>query len=208
MKNTPKTLIVFNEFYTLGKFPQMLEAAGRMRGYGVKFIFYCQSLSQMRELYGDAGVGVLIGNAGLVCFYGGTLDSYTAETLSKASGMQTLPSTSISENGLGVNISTGQVGRAVMMPDEIMRVRGDLQLLFMAGVGMMAELLIDRVTDLPEFEEWLAELEGRPIGEPHFARNRLPPAPDDPPGFVEMLLENLMALAAPLIQRVKEVLKP
>ncbi len=84
----PSTLFIMDEFATLGQFPAITEAMGRMRGYGLKFWTVVQTLSQLKHAYGD-GWETIIGNAGITQYFGGTNCLTTADTISKLSNETT-----------------------------------------------------------------------------------------------------------------------
>ena len=127
------TLFILNEFFTLGKFPQIVEAMGRMRGYGVKFWSFVQNLSQLKQHYGDAWTNIT-GNAGVIQYFGGSGDVFTMEYISKLSGLRSAGTISTSENEKGgQSVSQGTMSRPVMYPDEVGRLKNGTQFISRAG---------------------------------------------------------------------------
>jgi type IV secretion system protein VirD4 len=94
---------------------------GRMRGYGLKFWTFVQNLSQLKNLYGDTWTEIS-GNAGVVQYFGGTNDPYTAECISKWSGEQTAVKQGHSQStspGAGFGTNDSLYGRPVMFAGEV-----------------------------------------------------------------------------------------
>ena len=48
------TFVIIDESASLKRFDRLLEAIGRMRGYGVQFWLHLQALGQARLIYGEA----------------------------------------------------------------------------------------------------------------------------------------------------------
>jgi type IV secretion system protein VirD4 len=113
----PATLLILDEFATLGHMESIERAAGYIAGFGVKLWVILQDLSQLKSLYKDRWE-TFLGNAGaLVAF--GNVDVTTLDYLSKRLGeteiVRTLRNTSEQigegENRQGIGHTLGQLSR-------------------------------------------------------------------------------------------------
>lgn len=116
-KTKPATLLILDEFATLGHMESIERAAGYIAGFGVKLWVILQDLSQLKSLYKDRWE-TFLGNAGaLVAF--GNVDVTTLDYLSKRLGetevIRTLRNTSEQvgegENRQGIGHTLGQLSR-------------------------------------------------------------------------------------------------
>lgn len=133
----PSTLFILDEFATLGCFPAIPEAMGRMRGYGLKFWTFVQTLSQLKKHYGETWTEIP-GNAGVVQYFGGTNDPFTAEYISKRTGEKTAGKTGRSSStapASGVSTSESVYGRPVLFPGEVASLPDGVQLLLFLGLN-------------------------------------------------------------------------
>lgn len=142
---TPKpqkdALFLLDEFAALGKLSIVEDAFGLMAGFGMTIHIILQDLSQLQSLYGQRWQ-TFIANAAVLQIFG-TRDVLTAEYASKLAGMTTMETiseatqkkrdggafTAANPNAMGMNDRT--FGRALFMPEEIMRLPSDSQLLFL-----------------------------------------------------------------------------
>ncbi len=150
-----RTLIVFDEFATLGRSQTLLEAMPRLPGYGVTVWPFCQDLNQVRTLYGE-GWETLIAAAGVVQAFGGTPDNFTAEYLSRKTG--TVTDTTVSDTsqtvGPGGSRSLGSTGRPGMFPYQFANLSSGAenklrQILFFAGEGYAEAKRLETFMDFP-----------------------------------------------------------
>ena len=153
--NSAPTFVIIDETNSLKRFDRLLEAIGRMRGYGVVFWLHLQALSQARLSYGDAWE-LVPGLAGVVQYFGGTADKPTVDKMSEYSGKDTVivegTSTNIGEKPGGSN-SSSLAGRLNYMPDQIMRLPLPRQLVQFVGRGMTEGRLIDpSMRDFPVYQ--------------------------------------------------------
>src|SRR5690606_21749825 len=79
-------LFLLDEFYSLGKLDELVEASGRMRSYGVHLWPFMQSLSQFEDLYGVRGAQTFLTNAGAVVFLGNDQDVQALKYISDRIG--------------------------------------------------------------------------------------------------------------------------
>lgn len=64
-----QTLFMLDEFYALGNFPLIEEAAAYMAGYGIKLVPIIQNIGQLKKLYGQ-NWETFAGNAGAIIAWG------------------------------------------------------------------------------------------------------------------------------------------
>lgn len=137
-------LFILDEMPALGRLPMVQQAYGLMAGFGVKLWCFAQNLSQLREIYGEA-TETFIANSGVISYFG-TTDKTTADYFSDLCGMTTvwnfstaLSNAFSSSSGVGGGSSSTSRSetdtraasqRKLAYPDELMRLRGDRQLLF------------------------------------------------------------------------------
>jgi type IV secretion system protein VirD4 len=128
-KTKPATLIILDEFATLGHMDSIERAAGYIAGFGVKLWVILQDLSQLKSIYKNRWE-TFLGNAGaLVAF--GNVDVTTLEYLSKRLGeteiVRTLQNTTeqtskgASRQGVGhmlSNLASGRLAGALGNDNE------------------------------------------------------------------------------------------
>ncbi len=77
--------LLLDEFANLGEINNFAQVIAVARGYGVNISVVLQTLSQLRDLYGEAAARVIAGNCGLQLLLG-TQDFETADIFSRALG--------------------------------------------------------------------------------------------------------------------------
>ncbi|MFY9459768.1 MAG: type IV secretory system conjugative DNA transfer family protein [Aquabacterium commune] len=125
----PATLLVLDEFATLGHMRSIERAASYIAGFGVKLWVVLQDISQLKDLY-KARWETFLGNAGTLTAFG-NVDVTTLEYLSKRLGQTELQrkvlqegyqqGTSESHRGLGhmlEALARGQIGHSLAGPDS------------------------------------------------------------------------------------------
>jgi len=80
-----RCLFILDEFYSLGKLEELVDATGRMPSYGVHLWPFMQNLTQLYERYGRDGAETFFGNADAHIFFGNT-DGTTLDYVSKRIG--------------------------------------------------------------------------------------------------------------------------
>lgn len=116
-KTRPATLLLLDEFATLGHMDSIERAAGYIAGFGVKLWVILQDISQLKSLYKDRWE-TFLGNAGALVAFGNvdvsTLD-YLSTRLGETEVIRTLRNTSeqIGEGGnrQGMGHTLGQIAR-------------------------------------------------------------------------------------------------
>lgn len=108
-QNGPQTLFFLDEFPVLGRFKEIEEKAGYIRGYGVKLVPIIQNVGQLQNLY-EKNWETFLGNAAAVIAWGMN-DLETEEYLSKRIGKVMVTETSQSESD-GISGMSGSTGRS------------------------------------------------------------------------------------------------
>ena len=129
---------------------------GLAGGYGVRFWLVLQDLSQLRSTYSETWPTFLANADVLQAF--GTNDWDTAEYLSKMTGETTVRVTSENRSagvsrGLhphrqyGTAISSAESGRRLLLADEVRRLPGEWELLFVKGSDPLLVRRLNYLTD-------------------------------------------------------------
>ncbi len=137
-----RCLFLIDEFPALGRIDDMPREIAGMSGAGVDFALVVQGLSKLKDIYGDAHTDI-IGNCAYKWFCN-VNDLTSAEFLSKTLGNKTIRTTNRGENkgssfsaganphsstSEGDNISHGEAGRALLMPDEVLTLGSETAIL-------------------------------------------------------------------------------
>ncbi len=137
-------LFVLDEFAALGRLQTIETAIGLLAGYGVLLWPILQDLSQLQDLYPKRWRSFLA-NAGIVQAFG-VNDMGTAEFLSKMLGQRTVTVRQHGRSGETERTRGSEnyaaTGRPLLMPQEIMRLPPDKQLVLLTG---KPPILADRV---------------------------------------------------------------
>jgi type IV secretion system protein VirD4 len=157
-----RVLFMLDEVAQLGRLQPVEQGLTLLRGYGVQFWLMVQDLAQVRATYA-AKAESLIANAQVLQAFG-TSDQATAEYLSKMTGQATVRSSSENtskgstyaadrwspnrQSGTAQNMS--EVGRALLMPDEVRRLDRREALVFISGNDPLRLLRTNYLAD-PEF---------------------------------------------------------
>ena len=124
-----KLLLLIDEFPSLGRMVIMNEAIAFLRGYGIKCLFIIQDFTQLRDNEAYGSKESITANCGVrIAFAPNTIA--TAKELSEMVGTTTIikreeswsstPKFLHSPKG---NISIREIPRALLTPDEVMRIR-------------------------------------------------------------------------------------
>lgn len=169
-----RVLFLLDEFANLGRMNPVLRAVSLMAGYGVSIWTFLQDLSQLKGTYPDRW-GTFLANADVLQAFG-TNDYDTARYLSDLAGEATVFVETASQNlsrSRGKHASRSQAagqsyaerGRKLLTPDEVRRLPGTEQLLFVKGMRPVRAGKINYLVDL-EFRQ-----RGRAGGSPLFDEN-------------------------------------
>lgn len=136
-KPTKPVLFLIDEFPALGHMEPIESGIGYLAGYGVVLWMFIQDLNQLRDIY--ERWGTFISNCSVRVAFG-TNDVDTAKTLSEMLGTTTIKVESTSRDNTSFrifnkadNINSSETSRALMTPDEVMRLPNDSQLVFVQG---------------------------------------------------------------------------
>ncbi|MDR6871109.1 type IV secretion system protein VirD4 [Bosea sp. BE125] len=156
-------LFMLDEMAALGKLTMVEQAYGLMAGYGMLMWGIVQDIGQLEHIYGK-GWSTFVANSG-VLQYLGSRDAQTAEYFSKlcgtttvktlSSGLSRAVSSSVGKQGGGETTTsssnTGEAARSLVLPDELMTMRKDIQLVLVENMNPIAARKIVWHSD-PAFE--------------------------------------------------------
>ena len=166
-RRPPKNPVLFllDEFAALGRLQAIETAVGLLAGYGVLLWPILQDLAQLQDLYPQRWRSFLA-NTGIIQAFG-VNDMGTAEYLSKMLGQRTVTVRHHGRSGESDRTRGSEnyavTGRPLLMPQEIMRLPPNQQLLLLHG---KLPILADRVRYYAD-----KEFEGK------FDRNPMVPPP-------------------------------
>lgn len=100
----------------LPHFDRMISVAA---GRGIRFVLAVQDLSQLQATYGQRA-RTIHANCGTTVFLR-TQDPMTAQVISSMTGQVTVSTLSRSQSSARETLSEGTTGRALLMPDEVLR---------------------------------------------------------------------------------------
>jgi type IV secretion system protein VirD4 len=132
-----KMLLMLDEFPALGRLEFFESALGFLAGYGLKAMLVCQSLAQLKQVYGDRS-SILDNTHVRVLFRPETIE--TAEYISKTLGQTTVRYKTQSESGKkgspfksSFNESLHFGARPLLTPREVMELADDEALVMVGG---------------------------------------------------------------------------
>lgn len=102
------TLLMLDEFATLGHMQRLEDAAGQIAGLGLRLITVVQDLTQLKSLYGDRWE-TFLGNSGALIFFG-NMDLFTLDYLEKRLGQTLVYKPSHSQPTFNASINSGATG--------------------------------------------------------------------------------------------------
>ena len=167
-------LFLLDEFAALGKLSVVEQAFGLMAGFGMQIHAILQDLSQLQDLY-NRRWQTFMGNAAVVQIFG-TRDLLTAEYASKLAGQTTVEkvsqaTTDVREKGEGLfgapnpnfrHMNDSSFGRALIMPEELMRLSQSTQLLIFPTINPVIAGKMAYYADSAYYDDNV-----RPIFNPH-----------------------------------------
>lgn len=151
-----RVLFLLDEFANLGRMNPVLRAVSLMAGYGVSIWTFLQDLSQLKGTYPERW-GTFLANADVLQAFG-TNDFDTARYLSDLTGEATVFTETASQNlsrsrgkhashSQGAGQSFAERGRKLLTPDEVRRLPGAEQLLFVKGERPIRAAKINYLVD-------------------------------------------------------------
>lgn len=138
-----RTLFVMDEFrVSIGHLAIVNDFWALVRGYGVSFMPVCQSVTQLKALFGDEWENYA-GQSGLVATLGAPGDRPTAQWMSDRSGTTTIwkegRNIGESQNTGGAGSSEGesyqQIGVPFLSPQEMMNLKRGTGIIWLQGMG-------------------------------------------------------------------------
>jgi type IV secretion system protein VirD4 len=130
-------LIILDEFDKLGKFNELQEAMGILRGYGIHFLLIFQSPNQLIDIYGR-NHQFFAHCKNVLLFAPGEIESgkVCSEMIGKESIWKSSTSTSGTRFSVGLdnlNISGNEQERNLINPDEVMKLPPDQLIILTQG---------------------------------------------------------------------------
>lgn len=130
-------LLILDEFDKLGKFSEVQEAMGILRGYGIHFLLIIQSPSQLIDIYGR-NHQFFAHCKNVLLFAPGEIESgkVCSEMIGKESIWKSSTSTSGTRFSVGLdnlNISGNEQERNLINPDEVMKLPPDQLIILTQG---------------------------------------------------------------------------
>ena len=127
--HTSIIMLLIDEFPSLGRMAIMNEAIAFLRGYGIKCLFIIQDFTQLRDSEAYGSNESITANCGVrIAFAPNTFA--TAKELSEMVGTATITKRESSWSSTPKilhspkeNISIREISRALLTPDEVMRIR-------------------------------------------------------------------------------------
>lgn len=149
---------LLDEAASLGKLESLENALVQLRGYGVRFTLFYQSLGQLKKVFGEGQDQTFLSNMSLTA-YAAVNDYATAEQISKMLGKTTIANRTgsagwnkthnydpggrdSSSEGSNLGVSVTGHGRELLTPDEVMTLPPQTLIVFTQGSPAM---LVDMV---------------------------------------------------------------
>jgi type IV secretion system protein VirD4 len=134
-------LLLMEEIPVFGRLPILTKSAGLLRGYSVRLFLIMQTLSQIRDVYGENGAQTLLKTMGARIFFSAT-DMQDATEVSNELGFTTVKTKTVSKprSGLGKrsdhqgSVNIGEHKRPLMLPQEIRELPPDREIIFADNV--------------------------------------------------------------------------
>jgi len=152
--------LILEEFPALGRLDSLVRDINLVRKRRISILTAAQSMAQFDHVYHGKGEAdqLMAGLATRIVF--GGCDQRTAEFFGRASGQQTLALSSLSRNGRGDGATASLRGRALLLPDDVIRPeRGHATVFAAYGEGGRAEQVIFHAELTPFFrrKDWKLE---------------------------------------------------
>lgn len=132
-----RTLFLLDEVARLGYLRILETARDAGRKYGISMLLLFQSIGQMRETYGGRDATSKWFESASWVSFAAINDPETADYISRRSGNTTVEVDQVSRSsrmsGSSRTRSKQLAGRPLILPDEVLRMRGDEQIVFTAG---------------------------------------------------------------------------
>lgn len=117
-KPNKRVNFLLDEFAIMGKMKDIQKGYAFARGQNIVLWFFAQSLSQIREIYGEDGMNTFLSNTAVLQAFG-TKDQFTKEYISKALGEATRTKKVNSYASSGTSTSYQTFARPLLTPEEV-----------------------------------------------------------------------------------------
>lgn len=154
-------LLLLDEFTAMGKVEIIAKGVGYMAGYNMRLALVIQDKNQLEAVYGKEDAHNIVSNMGAVIYFTPSQIS-EAEEYAKMIGNDTVATTSrqtpkgqlFGIKGEGGSSSTTEQyqSRAIMLPQELLQMSKDLQLVVRSGIPVIQADKVRYFTD-PYFKE-------------------------------------------------------
>lgn len=127
-----KVLFLLDEFESLGTMSSIVDNLPFVRSYSIRIMAIIQGLTQLDQRYGEAGrEKILQASAHQILF--ASNDERTTRYISSRLGQKTIVRDSKSISSHSTSKSRSEMGRALMMPQEVARLGADKEIIFVEG---------------------------------------------------------------------------
>ncbi|MDR3078725.1 MAG: type IV secretory system conjugative DNA transfer family protein [Rickettsiales bacterium] len=175
-------MMLLDEFPTLGEMQEIKVGIAYYRGYRVKVFLIVQDTDQLKDIYKDAGMNSFLSNCTYRITYAAN-NATTAKMISELLGNKTIVSESGSKpkyldlNPGARNVSTSKNSRNLLMPQEIITLPRDEQIILMESKNPIKCNKIFYYKD-KFFTTRLIEKTYVPKQEPYIAKTKPKPKPE------------------------------
>lgn len=198
-----RVLLAMDEFAMIGRVPAISDGIAYIRSYGLVLLAIVQSPAQLNAIYKHDVAKSFTDNFGCTVFYTpGPRDVATAEEISKVIGYETVPGVSHSKrtawfsNTDHQSMTTSDQKRALMLPQEVLRMSAKEEIIVVAGYSPIRAKKIwadrDKRFNLRRADAPVAPWIG--AANPAFAAPAAPitrpVTPEDMPNLAEMRLDD------------------
>ena len=151
--------LILEEFPSLGRLDSLVRDINLVRKRRISVLTAAQTLAQFEGIYGQRGSEQLLAGLATKIVFGGC-DQRTAEFFSRLSGQTTIATASLSERTgrtTSEGVSASLRGRALLLPDEIIRPARGQATIFAATAGVQ-EMFHADLTMFWQRKDWQKKL--------------------------------------------------
>ena len=115
-------LLLMDEFTAAGAIKPIEKSVSYIAGYNIRLALVFQNRAQVKQVYGDEGLRILMANIKLTIIYAPSNDPITdSQEYSEMIGFKTVKGRSINRGGgkAGISVSESDQKRALMLPQEL-----------------------------------------------------------------------------------------
>jgi type IV secretion system protein VirD4 len=147
-------LLLLDEFTAAGAIKPIEKSVAYIAGYGIRIALVFQNRAQIKQVYGDDGLKILMANIKLTIIFAPTNDPVTdSQEYSEMIGYKTVKGRSISRGGGrgGQSVSESEQKRALMLPQELRAMPLEDEIILVHGMNPIYAKKITYWND-PEFK--------------------------------------------------------